>query len=205
MLRQGTCLMKELLSRVRNVLIRPGAEWRVIKDEPVTYQEIMLRYVCVLAAVPPVAAVISRAVFDAPIPGGSIITILKQLFVANLLWYCMSIMNVVITGAVITAVTSHADSRWSGLRGLKISAYSFTPLFAAGLLAVIPHMAWSVNVAILYGLYTLYLGIRILSALPAWRAAWYAGVSFTAAAIIVGVLNFFEYMLESFVAEKVIF
>jgi len=197
--------MKGLLIRVRNVLIRPGAEWHVIKDEPATYQGIILRYVCMIAAVPPAAAVVGRIVFDAFIPGGSSATLLKPLFAANLLWYCMSILNVVITGSIITAVTAHADSRWSGLRGIKISAYSFTPLFAAGLLAVIPYMAWSVNVAILYGFYILYRGIRIFSALSAWRAAWYAGVSFTAAAIIVGVMNLFEYMLESFVAKKVFF
>jgi hypothetical protein len=109
-----------------------------------------------------------------------------------------------ITGAVITSIMVSAESRWRGVRGLQIAAYSFTPLFVAGFIAVIPHMTWCIHIAILYGMYILYHGMRALFAMRGMRAAVYAAASVTAAAVIVGVMNLFEYLLESFIMKKML-
>jgi Yip1-like protein len=194
--------MTALLKRVRNILLRPGAEWLVVKDEPATYRGVIAGYVAPLAAVPPVAAVLGRFVFDRNIPDRALSLSLNYLLFTNLLWFGMIIISVMITGAVITAVMAATGSRWGGVRGLQVAAYSFTPLFLAGLLAGIPFMAWSLAPAIVYSVYILYQGIRALSTIQGIKAAWFAGVSFLAAAVIVGVMNMFEYMLESFVATR---
>jgi hypothetical protein len=110
-----------------------------------------------------------------------------------------------ITGAVFAAVMATAESRWRAVRGLQVAAYSFTPLFIAGLLAAVPFMAWSLVPAIVYSVYILYQGTRSLSTVKGMKAAWFAGATFVAAAVIVGVMNMFEYMLESFVARRVFF
>ncbi len=114
----------------------------------------------------------------------------------------MYVVNVVITGAIIAAILVTVESRWSGLTGLKLAAYSFTPLFAAGILAVIPHLAWSVPLAIGYGVYLLYLGIRALTPATRTGAIGYTVASFLAAAVIVGVMNLFEYYFESLVVKQ---
>ncbi len=193
--------MKALLSRVQNILLRPGAEWQVIKEEPTTYAAVLF-YIAVLAVVPPAAAVAGRFFFDGSATHSAPVSPLRFVVLTNLLWYGMYIVNVVITGTVIAAIIATAESRWSGLKGLKIAAYSFTPLVAAGLLSVIPYLAWTVTVAILYGIYILYLGIRTLAGLSGMTAIGCAAGSFLSAAVIVGVMNLFEYMLESFLTSR---
>jgi hypothetical protein len=195
--------MTALLGRVRNILLRPGAEWLAIRDEPATYLSVIVGYVAPLAAVPPAAAVLGRFVFDRNIPDSALSLSLNYLLFTNVLWFGMNIISVMITGTVITAIMAAAESRWRGVRGLQVAAYSFTPLFIAGFLASIPFMAWSLAPAVVYGVYILYQGTRALSTIQGVKAAWFTGVSFLAAAVIVGVMNMFEYMLESFVATKV--
>ena len=197
--------MKALLGRIRNILLRPRAEWRVIKDEPATYGSVIAGYVAPLAAVPPAAAVLGRFVFDRNIPASALSMPLDYLLFTNLLWFGMNIVSVMITGAVVTAITAAAESRWRGIRGLQVAAYSFTPLFIAGFLAAIPFMAWSLVPAVVYGVYILYRGTRALLAIQGVKAAWFAGVTFLAAAVIVGVMNMFEYMLESLIAKRIFF
>src|SRR5512143_934538 len=188
--------MISLLRRVRNILLRPGAEWQIIRDEPATYGRVIAGYVAPLAAVPPAAAVAGRFVFDSNIPDSALSLSLNYLLFTNLLWFGMNIVSVMITGAVVTAIMAAAESRWRGVRGLQVAAYSFTPLFIAGFLATIPFMAWSRVPAVVYGVYILYRGTRDTLTIQGVKAAGFAGVTFLAAAVIVGVINMFEYMLE---------
>jgi Yip1-like protein len=196
--------IRALLIRVKHILIRPRDEWRVIRDEPETYLGIILRYVAILAAIPPAAAVIDGIVFNGSPPKSALLSSLSRLLLQNVMWYCISIMNVVITGAIITAVVTASESRWGALRGLKIAAYSFTPLFVAGVLAVIPGMIWIVYAAILYSVYLVYLGIIGLAATGRKQALGYAIASFFSAAVFLGIMNLFEYFFETMLLNKIV-
>jgi hypothetical protein len=68
----------------------------------------------------------------------------------------------------------------------------------------IPGMGWLVYGALLYSVYLLNLGIRSLLDMEHRMAAWYAIASFMAAGVIVGVLNLFEYLFESYLARMFI-
>src|SRR5512135_3353030 len=107
------------LIRMKNILIRPRDEWRAIKDEPKTYSAVIFHYVAIFAAIPPAAAIIDGIIFGGPVSKNAIFPFLGYLLLPNLLWYGVSIINVVITGAIITAVVTAAESRWCGLEGLK--------------------------------------------------------------------------------------
>src|SRR5512134_2009597 len=96
--------MKALLRRARNILLRPGAEWLAVKDEPATYGGVITGYVAPLAAAPPAAAVVGRFVFDRNIPDSALSLSLNYLLFTNLLWFGMNIVSVMITGAVVAAI-----------------------------------------------------------------------------------------------------
>ena len=194
--------MKTLLNRINNILIHPKDEWLAIKDEPPTLKEIF-KYAAILAAIPPAAAMAGRILFDRNIPDSALSSSFSSLLLTNMIWYGMYVVNVVITGMIIAAVLTIADSRWNGLRGFTIAAYSFTPLSLAGCFGVVPYLGWTIYPAILYGIYLIYLGITLLAGIPKQKAAWFALSSFSAAAVIVGVMNLFEYVLESFLVGKV--
>jgi hypothetical protein len=169
--------MKARLSRMNNILLHPKTEWLVIRDEKATYPCIVLRYISILSVIPPAAFVAGRYLFDGNVPGSVLFLSPRHLMRSNVLWYCMYIMDVMI--AVVTSIMASAESRWRGVRGLQIAEYSFTPLFIAGFIAVIPHMTRCIHIA-------------------------FAAASITAAAVIVGVMNLFEYLLESFIMEKIL-
>jgi hypothetical protein len=190
--------MRPILSRMINIFIHPKEEWQVVRDEPATYGDLLLSYVAPLAAIPPLAVIAGSFLFGRNFSHNT----LAPLLITNLLWYCMYVVNVLVVGAVITAIVSVRDVPWTGLQGFKVAAYSFTPLFIAGLVAVIPKMGWTIYAAILYSIYLLSLGIAGIAGTSKSQSVWYATASFLAAAVIVGVMNLGEYFLESFVVNK---
>ncbi len=196
--------MKTLLSRANNILLHPRTEWQAIRGETATYPGVMVRYVCILSLIPPAAAVAGRYIFGGNVSDSALSSSPPYLLLSNALWYCMYPVNVIITGLVIAAIVAAAESRWQGVSGMQLAAYSFTPLFLAGFIDVIPHMTWFVYCAILYGVYILYLGIRTLISVRGMRAALYTAASATAAGVIVGVTNLFEYVFESFILKKML-
>lgn len=197
--------MKSIPLRVKDILLKPGPEWRMIRDEAATYKSILLQYVCILAVIPPTAAIAERYVFGRGIIGSAVSSPLSYVLAANIVWYFVIVLNMIITAIVITAIVEPKGAGWVSLRGLQLASYSFTPLFVVGILVIVPRMNWLVYPAILYSLYLLYLGIRSTTGAGKGKAAWNALVSFFAAVVILGVLNGMEYMLESFIAGKVFF
>ncbi len=197
--------MNGFLQRVTNILIRPRSEWREIREETATNADILLRYVCLLAMIPPAAAVAERYLFGRGIVSNAVHSPFGYVLAANILWYFVIVVNMIITAVVITAITQSTGTGWVGLRGLHLASYSYTPLFIVGILTIIPTLGWLVYPAILYSLCLLYLGIRAMTGAGRRKAAWHAFASFLATGAIVGLLNGIEYMLESFIAEKVFF
>jgi hypothetical protein len=197
--------MRAVLLRIRNILVKPRAEWQVIKAEETTYGNLVTGYCALISAIPPIAAVVERFIFNRGIVSNAVHSPFGYVIAANLLWYLVIMMNVVITGAVITAIVSRKEPGWVGLPGLQLACYSYTPLFLVGIFIIVPRLAWLIYPAILYSLYLLFLGIRTMTGLSQRKAAVYAGVSFIISGVIVGVLNGMEYVFESFLANKVFF
>ena len=196
--------MKVLLTRVKNILLHPRTEWQVIKDEPTTFKQLIVGYVAVLAAVPPAVSVIETMVFGFGGKSNSRFASMGSLFMGYALWYVMIVVDIIILGAIITAFVTPGGSRHDGRAGLKVAAYSATPLFMVGIVVSIPGMGWLAYGAVLYCVYLLYLGIRSLLDMERSKAAWYAVASFMAAGAIIGVLNLFEYLFESYLARTFI-
>jgi hypothetical protein len=190
------------LKRVKNLLFHPRREWEIIKEEQTSYQRLISSYLGIIAAIPPAAAVAERVLFDRGIAGSSP---LGYVVAANILWYFVIIVNVLITAAVITAVACKDETGWISLKGFKLAVYSFTPTFLVCILMIIPRLNWFIYASILYSLYLLYLGIRSMAGVEQGKAAWYAAASVLASGLIVGVMNMFEYLLESFIASKIAF
>ncbi len=196
--------MKAFLIRAKNILISPKNEWRAIKGEPATYKQVIAGYVAVLAAVPLAISAIETIAFGSGVKHGDRFASIGSLFMRYALWYVMIVVDIIILGAIITAFVTPSGSQQDGRAGLKVAAYSATPLFMVGIVVSIPGMGWLAYGAVLYCVYLLYLGIRSLLDMEHSKAAWYAAASFMAAGVIIGVLNLFEYLFESYLARTFI-
>ncbi len=200
MLSGKTRFMHALLRRMKNILVHPKAEWQVIKDETTTLKQVIVGYVAVLASVPLAVSVLEAIVFGSGTTGSVSSFSMGSLLMGYVLWYLMIIIDIVILGAIINALVTGQGS--SQNQGFKIAAYSATPLMLVGIAHSLPKAAWLAYVAILYSVYLLFLGISSLTAVGQRKAAWLAVSSFLAASVIVGILNLFEYLFESYLMRK---
>jgi hypothetical protein len=185
--------MPSVLMRIKNIILHPSREWLVIKTEHSTYLRILTRYVAVLTLLP-VLAITGRVIASllryssaSPIYRSSA----EYALLLGLSWYLINILNVVIIGAVFQALFHAFAVSKDKVSGLKISAYSATPLWIAFSLTVIPHSVfqWLVLAALLYSFYLIYLAIVVVMDVPKKKAVWYALAAILASGVLVGIID----------------
>ncbi|HEY4137633.1 MAG TPA: YIP1 family protein, partial [Casimicrobiaceae bacterium] len=74
------------------------------------------------------------------------------------------------------------------LRALKVTAYSYTPAWIAGVVNLVPVLGIIGLIVSLYGLYLLYLGLPVLMRCPREKALPYTVVIVLCAIVITAIL-----------------
>src|SRR5215813_2467487 len=164
-----------LFDRVKAILLRPQAEWKVIEREPDTLPDLLVKYVAILAAIPEVAHFIGQALI-----GGyaSIVPSLVRAVVVYLVAFAM----VYIIAGVIDLLAPRFGAEKNFPNAVKLSAYSHTPLWLAGIFLLIPGLNFLLILG-LYGFYLLWVGLPMLMKVPNDKALPYAAIV-TACALI---------------------
>jgi hypothetical protein len=186
--------MEKLLSRAKNIIFSPRSEWQVIKVEQATVKDIIFNYVAILAVIPPAASIIGMGIVGFSLMGGTMRYPLGYLFVWGLITYIMSIVSVLIAGAVINALAPTFASRKDNVRAVKIAAYSLTPAWIAGILNVVPVLGILAIFASLYGMYLLYAGLKPLMETPEDKAVGYSVVSIIA---VIGIVILIDVLVSA--------
>jgi Yip1 domain len=174
-----------LIERVKNILISPDAEWQVIAGEPGDVTTLFTRYVAILAAIPALAGfvggsiigmTVSVGIFRVPILAGLINMVLGYVFSFVIVYAVALIIDVL-------APSFRAERNFSA--ALKLSVYSFTPVWLAGIFILIPGLRF-LSILGLYGLYLLWTGLTPLMKVARDKSFFYA-LCVVAAAIVVTV------------------
>jgi hypothetical protein len=186
----------DMLNRVKGILFTPETEWLAIEKEPGTPAYLFANYVVYLAAIPPIAGFIGASIFGVSVP--SIGTVRTPLF-AGLL---AAVIAYVLSFAVVYAVAIIIDQlapRFGGLKdfgnALKVTVYSFTPLWVAGLFQLVAGLRFVGNVVAFFGVYLMWIGLPRLMKAPADRAVAYVAVAAACAIAIVLVIRLIEIVL----------
>jgi hypothetical protein len=158
-----------LIARVQNILLRPGPEWDVIDYETATVPGLFVGYACLLAAIPLIASVLQHLLF--------IHWLMVPLFVIAVLGYVASLLGAFLTGFIIDILAPNFGGQRNLTQAMKLSVYSYTAVWVAGILNILPVLGILVLIAGLYGLYILYLGLPKLMKSPPDRAPAYLLVS----------------------------
>ena len=144
-----------LPARLRDLFLKPGAEWKQIEREPATIRGLYVNLIAPLAAIPVIAGLIFsfafgevRAGVAAPAPAvGSAIG-------QYILW-----LVIVYAMALVTSFLSETfGGRKDPLQALKLIAYSLTPVWLASIFGAFPG-AWVLSFSGLYGAFLLYRGL----------------------------------------------
>lgn len=174
-----------LIDRVKNIITNPNTEWDVIATERPDTGKIVTGYVLPLAGVAAIAAFIGYGLIGVNVFAFRMSGVNWGLYQA-LTVFVGAIASVYITALVVDLLAPSFGSEKNFNRSLQLVAYSFTPAWVGGILAVFPPIAIIGALFGLYGLYLLYLGIPKLKYTPADKQVGYFVVT-----IIVTVLVYF--------------
>ena len=172
-----------LVDRVKNILLTPREEWRVIDAEPTTPAELYKEYIIPLAAVGPVASAIGSLVFGYHAFGMSYRPPIGTVLSSTIVTYLLTLGGVYVLALIIDALAPHFGGTASQIQALKVAAYSSTASWVAGIFGLIPALGW-LGILGLYSLYLLYLGLPVLMKAPEDKAAGYTGVVVIAAIVL---------------------
>jgi hypothetical protein len=165
-----------LIDRAKNIIVQPAREWDVISMETPNSNQIITGYVLPLAGAAALAAFIGYAFVGINMFGVKVAGINWGIYQA-LVILIGAIVSVYLTAVIIDALAPSFQSEKNFNRSLQLAAYSFTPAWLGGLLAVIPSIAFIGSLFGLYSLYLLYIGLPKLKKTPADKQTGYFVVS----------------------------
>lgn len=174
----------DLVSRVKNIIIDPANEWRVIDGEADTPGDILKNYVAILAAVPAVCGFIGASIIGV----GPYRTGIAVGFIAAVIHYVLTLIGVYVMAFVIDALAPTFGGRKDLNRAFKVAAYAPTAVWVAGVFALLPVLS-ALMILGLYSLYLFYLGLPVLMRTPPEKAIGY-GLAVIVCAVIVWLLIF---------------
>jgi len=146
-------------------------EWvKKLKAKPMPTNELLTKYVLVLALIPAIATFIGGSIigysggmmgvswsYKVPIETG---------LISAVAYVIMTIIGVYVGGFVVNMLATNFKSKQNQERAMNLMALSATPALLAGILNIIPTLGALAMLAGLYGLYILYLGLPVMMETP---------------------------------------
>src|SRR5262245_60319626 len=171
--------LRKLIDRIKAILLTPQTEWKVIEQEHDTLFDLLISYVAILAVIPELAHFIGQSFIGGYTP------IVPNL-VRAVIVYLVAFAMVYIIAGVIDLLAPRFGAEKNFANAVKLSAYSHTPLWLAGIFLLVPGLNFLLILG-LYGFYLLWIGLPMLMKVPNDKALPYAA-AVTACALIPAVV-----------------
>lgn len=159
-----------LVARAKAILMTPKQEWPVIDTEPLNVRELLVGYVLPLAAIGPIARFLGLTIFGF---GGMFRLPIGAAISMAILGFVLAVISVFVMAWVINALAPQFGATQDMSQAIKLSAYSATASWVAGIFYLIPSLWILAAIAGLYSLYLFYLGLPILMKAPADKVVTY--------------------------------
>jgi hypothetical protein len=190
-----------LLNHVIGIIIKPKHEWEVIKGESISTNQLFTGYVAILALIPVIANFIGSCFIGIKLPdfmGSSFsykVPIVNGLIYA-VVSYVMAFVGVYLSAFIINALAPKFESTQNMNNALKLVAFSYTPVWIAGIAAILPILSF-LGIFGLYGLYLLYIGLEPMMETPPVKRTIYF--------VITLLVLFVVYMVIGVIASLFVF
>ena len=178
----------DIFNRVKNILVSPKTEWQTIEAENTPYMKVFIPFVVLLALIPALAALIGYGVIGYSAFG---------VHVASFEWgirhaiiqYITLTGGVFVTAFVIDMLAPTFGATKNFNNAFALVAYSYTPMFVAGVFYILPSLSLIASLGGLYGLYLLYIGLQPMMKVPNEKQTTYFVVSLITMAVVWVVLG----------------
>jgi hypothetical protein len=147
----------ELLLRVRAMMLTPRAEWPAVASE--SNETIALRYIAMLALIPTLARLVGGWLIGGYTP-------FVPALVGAVIGYALNFVSVFAVALAIDLLAPKFDAARNYSHAFRLAAYSFTPVWLAGIVLLVPGMSFLALLG-LYGIYLLWTGLPVLMRAPA--------------------------------------
>jgi hypothetical protein len=138
----------KLIDRVQGMLLTPKTEWPKVAAEPATTQSIIVGYVLILAAIGPLVLLLR---------GFGLLSMFA------LTTYLISVGVTLVLAWIVDALAPSFGGEKNYVSSLKLTAYSYTAAWLAGVAYLLPVFAVIVMLAAsIYSFYTFFLGAPVL-------------------------------------------
>jgi hypothetical protein len=173
-----------IIKRAMGILTKPNDEWKVIKGESATIQDLFLKYAIFLAAIPAIAGFLGWILIGRSFLG---ITV-RAPFGNSILWaifsYVFSLAGVFLLGFIIDSLAPSFGSKKDLVVSMKVAVYAYTAIWVAGIFYLIPNISFLAFIGGLYSLFLLYMGIKDLKEPPQDKAVGYFAATIVIALVI---------------------
>lgn len=149
--------LRDLLQRIRNILVEPRREWPLIASEPGGARRV-LRYVAILALIPAICGYVGSTYVGTEVSVGRFHDALPTGIIKAVLSYLFSFAIVYLTALTTDAITPLFGGKRSFTNALKLTAYSYTPVWLVGVVLLFPNLRFLALLG-LYGLRLLWTGL----------------------------------------------
>jgi Yip1 domain len=180
-----------LVARVKGILTNPRQEWAAIDAEPLNLSEVLVGYVLPLAAIGPIASVIGWSTFGF---GGLFRMSIGSLITTAIISFILTIVGVFLCAWVANALAPSFGATPDMSQAIKVSIYSSTAAWVAGIFNIFPALAILAVIGGLYSLYLLFIGLPMLMKAPPDK-----GTTYTVVVIIVVIV---VYMVVGTIATR---
>jgi Yip1 domain len=182
----------DLVQRVKGILLTPETEWLVIAKEPGTPGYLFPQYMAYLAAIPPIARVIGNSVIGIATQNGVYRVPLLTGLLGAVIAYVLSFVVVYL----IAIIVDQLAPRFGGVKdfagALKVTVYSFTPYWIAGILQLAAGLRFVAYVVAFFGAYLAWLGLTRLMRPKPDQAVIYVAISVGCAIVVIVAVTLIE-------------
>lgn len=170
----------DIVQRAKAIILTPAAGWRAIEPESGDAAYLFANYVGILAAIPPACAFLRRTIFGwrGPRLGFHHFHHFHHGFFSSLfgalVHYLFAFVIVYAMAVIIDGLAPTFSAQKNQQNAMKLSAYSMTPAWIAGVFVLIPGLGFLRLLGLLYGVYVFWLGLPILMKSPPDKTGPYA-------------------------------
>jgi len=148
-----------IIERAKNILFKPKDEWKVIASETPDNKALLLGYALPLALIPTIAKFLGLLIFSRYFGIGWALSSAIIIFVSTL-------VTVFVCALIVDVLAPSFKSEKNFGRSLQLVIYSYTAVWVAGILYIIPVIGIIASLAGLYGIYLIYLGLGDIKKTP---------------------------------------
>ena len=161
-----------LVDRVKGILGAPRREWAAIASEPSSTLAIYTGYAMPLAAIGALALFVTHVIVGERLPMlGLVRENLVDGLAGALLAFALALAHLFLLSRIVEALARKFGAPCDPVQALKLVAYSYTPIWLAGIAYLVPALSILWLVAAAYAMWIAFVGVPALTRCSPAQAA----------------------------------